>query len=144
MIDTRGLEGLVAGGRRCPGGRSRAPSGFEKAPGEPTVTLVEGEAADRLSETGCDAVVAIGGGSAMDTAKAARLVAGQGERYLRFAPRRGGLHAAGGSRSSASRPLPGPAGRYSAARSSPTIRPTPRPGSQARFCARSTPSSIPS
>ena len=57
---------------------------FEKAPGEPTVTLVE-EAAAKLSETGCDAVVAIGGGSAMDTAKAARLVSGQGERYLRFA-----------------------------------------------------------
>ncbi len=57
---------------------------FEKEPGEPTVALVE-EAASMLSQAGCDAVVAIGGGSAMDTAKAARLVAGQGGPYLRFA-----------------------------------------------------------
>src|SRR5690349_6222995 len=57
---------------------------FEKAPGEPTVALVE-QAAEALAAAGCDAVVAIGGGSAMDTAKAARLVAGQGGPYLRFA-----------------------------------------------------------
>ena len=57
---------------------------FEKAPGEPTVELVE-RAAAALAAAGCDAVVAIGGGSAMDTAKAARLVAGQGGPYLRFA-----------------------------------------------------------
>jgi alcohol dehydrogenase len=57
---------------------------FEKAPGEPTVELVE-RAAEALTAAGCDAVVAIGGGSAMDTAKAARLVAGQGGPYLRFA-----------------------------------------------------------
>ena len=57
---------------------------FEKAPGEPTVGLVE-HAAAALAESGADAVVAIGGGSSMDTAKAARLVAGQGGPYLRFA-----------------------------------------------------------
>src|SRR6478735_8886767 len=57
---------------------------FEKAPGEPTVGLVE-LAAAALAESGADAVVAIGGGSSMDTAKAARLVAGQGGPYLRFA-----------------------------------------------------------
>jgi alcohol dehydrogenase len=57
---------------------------FEKAPGEPTVELVE-RAAEALAAAACDAVVAIGGGSAMDTAKAARLVAGQGGPYLRFA-----------------------------------------------------------
>jgi choline dehydrogenase len=57
---------------------------FEKAPGEPTVALVE-RAAEALAAAGCDAVVAVGGGSAMDTAKAARLVAGQGGPYLRFA-----------------------------------------------------------
>jgi choline dehydrogenase len=57
---------------------------FEKAPGEPTVALVE-RAAAALAAAGCDAVCAIGGGSAMDTAKAARLVAGQGGPYLRFA-----------------------------------------------------------
>jgi choline dehydrogenase len=57
---------------------------FEKAPGEPTAELVE-RAAAALTAAGCDAVAAIGGGSAMDTAKAARLVAGQGGPYLRFA-----------------------------------------------------------
>ncbi len=57
---------------------------FAKAPGEPTVELVE-RAAAALADAGCDAVVAIGGGSAMDTAKAARLVAGQGGPYMRFA-----------------------------------------------------------
>ena len=57
---------------------------FEKAPGEPTVALVE-RAAAALAAAGCDAVVAIGGGSAMDTAKAARLVTGQGGPYMRFA-----------------------------------------------------------
>jgi alcohol dehydrogenase len=57
---------------------------FAKAPGEPTVELVE-RAAAALADARCDAVVAIGGGSAMDTAKAARLVAGQGGPYMRFA-----------------------------------------------------------
>ena len=57
---------------------------YEKAPGEPTVALVETVAA-RLLESGCDSVAAIGGGSAMDTAKGARLVAGQGGPYMRFA-----------------------------------------------------------
>jgi choline dehydrogenase len=57
---------------------------FEKAPGEPTVGLVE-QAAAVLAAAGSDAVVAIGGGSAMDTAKAARLVSAQGGPYMRFA-----------------------------------------------------------
>jgi choline dehydrogenase len=57
---------------------------FEKAPGEPTVELVE-RAATALAAAECDTVVAVGGGSAMDTAKAARLVAGQGGPYMRFA-----------------------------------------------------------
>ena len=57
---------------------------YEKAPGEPTVSLVETVAATLL-ESGCDSVAAIGGGSAMDTAKGARLVAGQGGPYMRFA-----------------------------------------------------------
>ncbi len=57
---------------------------YEKAPGEPTVTLVEA-VAEALLESGCDSVAAIGGGSAIDTAKGARLVAGQGGPYMRFA-----------------------------------------------------------
>src|SRR5579871_3928370 len=83
VVIDRGLDGLVpsvasalaaiAGARR-----------FEKDAGEPTVDLVE-QAAVALADGGCDGVVAIGGGSAMDTAKAARLVAGQGGPYLRFA-----------------------------------------------------------
>ena len=56
---------------------------FVKGPGEPTVDDVH-EAATALASAGADAVVAIGGGSAIDTAKAARLVAGQGGPYLRF------------------------------------------------------------
>jgi alcohol dehydrogenase len=57
---------------------------YSKSAGEPTVDDVE-DAAAMLSEAGGDAVVAIGGGSVLDTAKAARLVAGQGGPYLRFA-----------------------------------------------------------
>jgi alcohol dehydrogenase len=57
---------------------------FVKAAGEPTTDEVE-EAAAGLAASRADAVVAIGGGSVVDTAKAARLVAGQGEPYARFA-----------------------------------------------------------
>jgi alcohol dehydrogenase len=57
---------------------------FVKVPGEPTIEDVE-QAAAELSTSSADAIVAIGGGSAMDTAKAARLVAGQGGPYLRYA-----------------------------------------------------------
>ena len=66
------LDGVAEAGR------------FVKAPAEPTVADVEGAAA-QLVESGADAVVAIGGGSSMDTAKAARLVAGQGGPFGRFA-----------------------------------------------------------
>ncbi len=66
------LDGLAEAGR------------FLKASAEPTIAEVE-TAAAQLVESGADAVVAIGGGSSMDTAKAARLVAGQGGPYGRFA-----------------------------------------------------------
>lgn len=55
-----------------------------KQPGEPTIAEVD-DAAAQLGACGADAVVAIGGGSSMDTAKGARLVAGQGIPYRRFA-----------------------------------------------------------
>ena len=57
---------------------------FVKGPGEPTVDEVEAAGA-ALTAASADALVAIGGGSAMDTGKAARLVATQGGPYHRFA-----------------------------------------------------------
>jgi alcohol dehydrogenase len=66
------LAGLTESGR------------FVKTPGEPTVGDVE-TAAALLAESRADSMVAIGGGSSLDTAKAARLVAGQGGPYGRFA-----------------------------------------------------------
>lgn len=53
-------------------------------PGEPTVERID-EAGEFLSRSGCDAVVAIGGGSVLDVAKGARLVATQGGPFRRFA-----------------------------------------------------------
>jgi len=83
VIMDEGLDGFIPGVAATLGAVPGAIL-FEKAPGEPTVGLVE-HAAAALAESGADAVVAIGGGSSMDTAKAARLVAGQGGPYLRFA-----------------------------------------------------------
>ena len=48
-----------------------------KGPGEPTFALAD-ELAERVRDGGLDAVVGIGGGSALDVAKAARIVADQG------------------------------------------------------------------
>ena len=50
---------------------------YVKGPGEPTFALAD-ELAERVRSTGLDAVVGIGGGSALDVAKAARIVADQG------------------------------------------------------------------
>jgi alcohol dehydrogenase len=50
---------------------------FVKGPGEPTFALAD-ELAERVRHEGLDAVVGIGGGSALDVAKAARIVADQG------------------------------------------------------------------
>jgi alcohol dehydrogenase len=57
---------------------------YAKTPGEPTNTQVD-DAAAALVAAAADAAVAIGGGSVMDTAKAARLCAGQGGPYLKWA-----------------------------------------------------------
>lgn len=51
---------------------------------EPTPAIVDAAGA-RLASSGADAVVAIGGGSTLDTAKGARLVAGQGGPIARYA-----------------------------------------------------------
>ena len=48
-----------------------------KGPGEPSFQLAD-ELADAIRASGHDAVVGIGGGSALDVAKAARIVADQG------------------------------------------------------------------
>ena len=48
-----------------------------KGPGEPTFQLAD-ELAARIGAEGLDAVVGIGGGSALDVAKAARVIADQG------------------------------------------------------------------
>ncbi len=56
---------------------------FRKEPGEPTVALVE-ELAERMRAGRPDAVVAIGGGSALDIAKAARAAYTQGVPFARL------------------------------------------------------------
>jgi alcohol dehydrogenase len=56
---------------------------FVKEPGEPTSDVVDAAAA-ALADSGADAVVAIGGGSVMDTAKSARLCAHRGATFAEF------------------------------------------------------------
>ena len=53
-----------------------------KGPGEPTFALAD-ELATRIRGDALDAVVGIGGGSALDVAKAARIAADQGGRFPR-------------------------------------------------------------
>ena len=69
---------------------------YVKGPGEPTFALAD-ELAERVRDASHDLVVGIGGGSALDVAKAARLVADQGGSALDFA---------GGSRTAAPPTLP--------------------------------------
>jgi choline dehydrogenase len=83
LIMDRGLDGFVPGVAAAIAPLAGAVR-FEKDAGEPTAELVE-QAAAELAASGCDAVVALGGGSSIDTAKAARLVAAQGGPYMRFA-----------------------------------------------------------
>ena len=56
---------------------------YLKPVGEPNFTMIAG-LTERLREQGADAIVAIGGGSTMDMAKAARLEYGQNEPFERF------------------------------------------------------------
>ncbi len=57
---------------------------FVKRPGEPTFSLAD-ELAARIRDGAFDAVVGIGGGSALDVAKAARIVADQGGGITEYA-----------------------------------------------------------
>jgi alcohol dehydrogenase len=57
---------------------------FVKGPGEPTFALAD-ELAARVRDAGLDAVVGIGGGSALDVAKAARIAADQGGSVAEYA-----------------------------------------------------------
>ncbi len=56
---------------------------FEKPAGEPTIDMVD-DATRALVESGAQALVALGGGSVMDTAKAARLCAQLGVTFREF------------------------------------------------------------
>ena len=56
---------------------------FAKAAGEPTIDMVD-EATAALAKSGADCVVALGGGSVIDTAKAARLCAQLGVKFREF------------------------------------------------------------
>ena len=62
---------------------------FDKSPAEPTIDMVD-EATAALTASGATALVALGGGSVMDTAKAARLCAQHGVGFAGFVfrPRR--------------------------------------------------------
>ena len=93
-----------------------------KGPGEPTFALAD-ELADRVRDGSLDVVVGIGGGSALDVAKAARIVADQGGAVSDYAagiepPR----HPASGS--SSARPPQAPAARSPARAFLPTPTPT--------------------
>jgi alcohol dehydrogenase class IV len=68
-------------------------------PGEPTVELVR-EGARRARQAGCDVVIALGGGSAMDAGKAIAAIATNGGEPLEF------LEVVGKGRALAAPPLP--------------------------------------
>jgi alcohol dehydrogenase len=78
--------GLEEASERVAGALARLEAGTAavtrevKPPGEPTSDIVDAAAA-ALAAAGADAIVAIGGGSVIDTAKAARLCAQLGEPY---------------------------------------------------------------
>ena len=58
---------------------------FNKPAGEPTFAMVD-DASRALAESGASALIALGGGSVIDTAKAARLCAQQACTFAAFAP----------------------------------------------------------
>ena len=62
---------------------------FDETPGNPTEAAVM-KAFEQYTEDGCDGVLAIGGGSAMDLGKAVALLAGSGGPLAQYDPLAGG------------------------------------------------------
>jgi alcohol dehydrogenase class IV len=62
---------------------------FSEVATEPTLASVEA-AVDLYRERGCDVIVAVGGGSSMDSAKAVSLLIGNGGRFTEYTERRVG------------------------------------------------------
>ena len=110
---------------------------FEKEPGEPTVDLVDA-LVERMRGRPPDALVAIGGGSALDLAKAARAAYSQDVPFARLLE--GDVAVVGAARSGSSRfrPRRAPARRSPAAPSSSTARRVASWASPRRSCAPST------
>jgi alcohol dehydrogenase len=86
LIDAGLEEASAAVAAAIAGMQARAGSVVRevKAPGEPTDTVVDAAAAT-ISDAGAQAIVAIGGGSVIDTAKGARLCAQLDTPYASFA-----------------------------------------------------------
>jgi alcohol dehydrogenase class IV len=72
---------------------------FAEVTGEPSPELVQA-AADRAVEVGCDAVIGVGGGSVIDTAKAAAGIATNGGPVVEY------LESVGNGRQMTQKPLP--------------------------------------
>ena len=84
-VRAAGLVDRVTG----PLGRDFPISLFDGTPGNPTEAAVL-KAFDQYASDGCDGVLAIGGGSAMDLGKAVALLAGSGGPLAQFDPLTGG------------------------------------------------------
>ena len=86
MVD-EGIEKFNPAAKACMDKLASAPgitvTTFEKPAGEPTIEMVD-DATKALLASGAEAVVALGGGSVIDTAKAARLCAQLGMSFREF------------------------------------------------------------
>ena len=101
---------------------------FDKPPAEPTIEMVD-DATRALVASGATAVVALGGGSVIDTAKAARLCAQLGCTFAEFLADAARLPGARSGARGRARPVPAPVPRCRVARWCPTPRPAARTAS---------------